>query len=62
MSEPVVIRVDLDCVTGEKLTFQRSETPGALVRVTLNGQHVDVQPQSLLLAAQALNLNEKDEA
>jgi hypothetical protein len=45
-----IIQLDLDCVTGEKLMFRRSNTPGALVEVTLNDQQVSVKPQTLLLA------------
>jgi hypothetical protein len=53
------IRVELDCVTGEKIIFQRSETPGALVDVTLNGQTVQVKPLALLLTIKALSLQDQ---
>jgi hypothetical protein len=54
-----LIRLELDCVSGEKIIFQRSETPGALVAVTVDGRTVQVKPAALLLVL--LNLNLKSE-
>lgn len=44
------IRLEIDCVTGEKLIFLKSDAPGALVQVTLNGETVQVRPPALLMA------------
>ncbi len=53
---PVIICLELDCVTGEKIVFQRSNQSDALVTVSVNGQRVEVKPAALLLVIQALNL------
>lgn len=43
-------KLELDCVSGEKLTFQKSSAPDAVVSVTLEGRTVQVTPRALLLA------------
>jgi len=42
-------QITLD-VDGAKLTFRKSDQPGALVDVTLEGKTVSVRPQVLLAA------------
>ena len=56
MSE--VIHLELDCVSGEKLVFHRSNDPKALVEVSVNGVKVQVQPQTFWLAVVAFSEKE----
>lgn len=53
MSE--VIHLELDCVSGEKLIFHRSNDPKAPIEVTLDGKKVLVQPQTFWLAVVAFS-------
>lgn len=46
------VYMELDSATGGKLIIQRSDKPGALVRVQINDEIVHVEPTALLLAAQ----------
>jgi len=52
---PEIIHLEVDCVTGEKLIFHRSNDPKALIEVSLNGQTVKVKPQTFWLAVVAFS-------
>ncbi len=50
-----VIRVELDCVSGEKIIFRRAASQDALIEVWLDGQKVEVKPQTFWLAVVAFS-------
>lgn len=63
-SSATLIKLELDCVAGEKIVFQRSQSPGAVVDITLFNPAVamltvQVQPAALLLTLRALNLDQQ---
>jgi hypothetical protein len=45
-----IIRVELDCVSGEKIVFRRSAEEGALVEVWVEGRKYYVTPKVFWLA------------
>lgn len=48
------IRLELDCLSGEKIIMRKSDNPGALVEITLGGQTVNVRPAALLLVLKTI--------
>ncbi len=54
-SEDGYIYIEVHGESIQRLTFKRSDKPGALVEVTLNGKTINVEPRALLAAAQALS-------